>query len=130
MDYKKLIGFGLLFWIIIFVVWSMAVVLGIIEVVWVPYAIALISGVIGFVLARMTNANLKYSIVYALVWVFIALILDYFISTYFDPDMFSSWEIWAEYGCFALGVILGGLGKAKSKKSGSMPPGTPGAIVS
>lgn len=107
MNWKKAISFGLLFWIVMFVIVSIFVALKIYDFVWMKVIAAIIAGVVSFILAGYVKPNkVAVALSYGLVWVVVGLILDYLVTTKFSPEIFSSWDLWLGYLLVLLAPLL------------------------
>lgn len=98
MNWKKAIGFGLLLWIIMFVVVSAFVAFNWYQFLWIQVVIAIIAGIIVWILADYVDIkNYSLALSYGLTWVIVGLILDALISYQFDNSIFTSWTLWLGY---------------------------------
>ncbi|MFH1112146.1 MAG: hypothetical protein V1712_03730 [Patescibacteria group bacterium] len=98
MNWKKAIGFGLLLWIIMFVVISVFVGFDIYKYIWIQIVTALIAGIISYILTGKIKPSIfSLALSYGLVWVAIGLILDLVVTTRFNAAIFSSWTLWLGY---------------------------------
>ncbi|OGE82026.1 MAG: hypothetical protein A3B10_04000 [Candidatus Doudnabacteria bacterium RIFCSPLOWO2_01_FULL_44_21] len=97
MNWKKALGFGLLFWVILFAVASLfagmkweSTVMNII--------LAIIGGIISYVLAGFIKpTSSSQALSYGFAFVVVGLILDFIITTRFAPDIFGEWTLWFSY---------------------------------
>lgn len=114
LDWKKAIGFGVAIWMLMFVIVSAFLAFNLYESVWVQVVIALISGMIAFVLAGHAKpVDNVAALSYGLVWLAVNLFLDAIITARFNPDIFcSSWSLWFGY-CL---ILLAPLFRLKIKK--------------
>lgn len=107
MNWKKLIGFGLLWWVIIFVVVSALMAFKFYSGILVEIGIAVLVGIIIFILAGYAKPlGLGQALTYGLVWAIIGLILDYFITLRYNDAIFKQWTLWLGYALVLLAPIL------------------------
>ncbi len=107
MNWKKAIGFGVLLWIIMFVVVSVLVGFDVYKYLWVQVVAAIIAGVVSLVLAGYVKPHKAgLALGYGLTWVIVGIILDLIITTRFDPTVFSSWILWLGYALVLLAPLL------------------------
>ena len=117
-NWKKGIGFGLLLWIIMFVIISLFVGFKVsLTSTFMSLLMTLISAIIVLVLAGyVTPKNAGIALGYGLLWAVIGIILDLIISKRFAPGMFREVYYWLSY---LLVVILPLL---RVKKMAPVPP--------
>jgi hypothetical protein len=104
MSWKKAIGYGVLLWILIFVIVCIFIGFKIYDSVWMELLVAVIGGFISFVLAGYAKpASAGQALGYGISWVVIGVILDFIVTMRFNPAIFSSWTLWVGYalGCLA-----------------------------
>lgn len=119
MNWKKAIGFGILFWIVMFVVVSIFIAFNIYQFSWMQIVTAVIAGVVSLILAsKVKPASLGLALAYGLVWVVCGLILDLLVTARFNAAIFSSWTLW-------LGYVLVLLAPALQVKKTLPPPPPP-----
>jgi len=107
MKWIKVIGFGIFLWILMFAIVSAFISFGIYKFIWIQGAIALIAGIISFVLAgKVKPDKATLAISYGLTWVVIGLILDATVTMKFNPEIFTSWSLWAGYILVLLAPVL------------------------
>lgn len=104
MDWKKLIGFGVGLYVVMFIYWSLLVAFGAGEAAWGWY--------LGFVVlaiaahsagARLGTKNVTEILKYSAGWVVIMAVLDFLISTRFTgPELFSAWQLYVSYAILLL----------------------------
>lgn len=108
MNWKKALGFGALIWVVMFIVISILVGYGLVtsnDSGWSLWSIVTLAvTVLVTYLAARNVAPVSYSqaISYGLVFAVVGIILDYFISTRFAPNIFSSLSYWVSYLILAL----------------------------
>ena len=108
MNWKKALGFGVLIWVIMFVVFSILVGYGLMtseETGWGLWSIValIIMLLVTYVAARnIAPGNYGLALGYGVVFAVVGIILDYFISTKFVPNMFSAMSYWVSYIILAL----------------------------
>lgn len=94
-NWKMAIGFGLLLWIIMFAVASVAVAFKVIANTGVHALFIVLGGVIAFVLAgKVRPTNVAAALAYGASWVVISVVLDAFITMRFNSGIFREWSIW------------------------------------
>src|SRR3989344_6984842 len=97
MNWKKALGFGLLLWIIMFVVASVFIAFNF-EGTAMGLVLAIVSAVVVYILAGFLNLfDYKNALLYGLIFVVIAVILDLMISTRYSPELFGEWTLWLSY---------------------------------
>jgi hypothetical protein len=98
MKYIKIIGYGALIWVLMYAIMSAFVAFKVSNTLWVEIISIFISGTIAFILAGFVKpVSLANALIIGLVWVVIALALDFFISKYFAPEIFKAWNLWLGY---------------------------------
>lgn len=106
MNWKKGIGYGALLWLIMFALVSALLNLYYLYT-WMPIIIALVTGLISFILAKYIKpTNAKLALSYGLLWVIVGLVLDFFITKQFNPNIFSAWSLWLGYILVLLAPLL------------------------
>lgn len=106
MDWVKGIGFGLAIWMILFVAISAATGWGAtadprgdtLRAVLAPFLALIFS-------SYLSSRNLATAAEYGAMWVSTSFILDYLVSTRFDPEVFSSALLWAGYALIFLAPL-------------------------
>lgn len=107
MDWKKSIGYGVLLWILMFVIVSIFIAFKIYNNQAMQIIIAIIGGIIAYVLAgKVRPANYGEGFGYGLTWLVTGVILDALITMRFNPAIFSSWYLWLGYVFGVVGVLL------------------------
>jgi len=107
MKWIKVIGFGIFLWILMFGIVSVFVAFGIYKFIWIQGFTALIAGIISFILAGKVKPNkATLAISYGLIWVMISLILEAVVTMKFEPEIFTSWSLWAGYILVLLAPVL------------------------
>jgi hypothetical protein len=125
-DWKKAIGFGVVIWVLMFVIVSIFIAFNVYGNAVAKVVAACLAGAISYFLAaKIKPADIKIALTYGVIWVIVGVILDAVISTRFNALIFSSKGLWLGY----LLVLLAPLFTVK-KGSGapiSTPPSTPSA---
>jgi len=107
MNWKKAVGFGMLLWIFMFVVVSIFIAFKIYGFVWTEAATAIIAGIISFILAGYAKPKTYGAAAgYAASWLIVGLILDFLVTTRFNPNFFISWSLWLGYGLAFIAPFL------------------------
>jgi hypothetical protein len=108
MNWKKALGFGALIWIIMFVVISVFVGYGWVTSdesgwsMWSILTLAVTVLVTYFIARKIAPASYGLALGYGVAFAVVGIILDYFISTRFAPNIFSSTSYWMSYIILAL----------------------------
>jgi len=122
MNWKKAIGFGVLLWVLMFVIVSAFIGFKVPESMWLNIGYAIISGVISFVLAGYAKPkSLGMALGYGVSWVVVGVILDAIVTMRFNPEIFMAWELWLGYGLVLLAPLL----RVKKAPAMTPPPMTP-----
>lgn len=112
-------GYGVLVWVILFVVISALVGFGIYNNQITKGIVVLVAGGLAYWFASKLGMNdWGKAVGLAVIWVAIALILDYLISARFASGLFSSRALWASYALIAIGALAGSMW---GKKQGGSP---------
>lgn len=123
-DWKKTIGFGVIIWVLMFVIVSIFVAFNIYGNAVMKVIIAIIAGAVSYFLAmKLKPADIKMALTYGVLWVIAGVILDAVITMRFNAQIFQSKGLWLGYLLVLLAPLL-----AVKKGSGapaSMPPSTP-----
>ena len=108
LNWKKGIGFGVLLWIIVFVIICIFVAYKIpTESSLAQIIFILLSAIVVFILTGFVKpVNTLEAVKYGLVWVVAGIILDLLISQRFAPGMFSSVYYWIRYALVVVVPIL------------------------
>ncbi len=99
MDWKKLIGYGVGVYTVIFMLWSLLVAFGQGEAAWAWYVSLIVLAMLAhFVGAKLGTKDWKEIIKYSAGWVAIMAVLDAVVTTRFTGwDFYSSWEVYVAY---------------------------------
>ena len=126
MDWKKMIGFGLLIWVIMFAIVSVFIALNIYDPLWGKILTILISGIVGIIFGRLLKTKiLKMVLGYIVIWVVIGLVLDYVVTMRFEPAIFAMWSLWVGYVLLIIGVIVGVMLGNNNNNSEKVTPPSP-----
>lgn len=107
MNWKKAIGFGVLLWILMFVIVSAFIAFNIYQLKWMQIVTAIIAGVIAFLLAGSAKPNkVIIALGFGFCWVVIGVILDAVITMRFNAEIFNSWSLWLGYALILLVPLL------------------------
>jgi hypothetical protein len=115
MNWTKAIRFGILIWLIIFVLVS--VVLDLYQnTIWMKVVIAIVAGFVAFLLAAKAKpTSVKMALSYGLIWVGVVIILDAVITMRFNSGIFRLWALWLGY----LLILIAPLFKIEEEKTKS-----------
>jgi len=106
MNYKKALGLGILFWLIIFAGISAALP-WYNKYSWMHIVAAVFSGAVSFILAGyMKLSDRKDALRCAVIWIAVGAVLDFFITRNFNVNIFSEWTLWLGYALAVGGVFL------------------------
>ena len=98
MKLLKIVGTGILGWVLIFVIISAFVGFKIYDNIWVQLLGVVIVGIIAFVLVGILKPkSLSAALNIAVIWLIIGLALDWIITTRFNPGIFTLWHVWSGY---------------------------------
>lgn len=107
MNWKKAIGYGVLLWVLMFVIVSVFIAYDLHDIFWMQIIEALIAGLISLMLAgRLQLSKAGEAFAYGLLWVVVGLVLDLFITMKFAPDFFTTWTVWLAYILVLLAPLL------------------------
>ncbi len=105
--FKKILWFGVLLWVLMFVIISAFVGFGIYKGMWMELLGALIGGIISFILAGYVKPNsAAMALKIGLSFIVISAILDLLISMRFAPTIFYQWTMWVGYGLVLIAPFL------------------------
>lgn len=97
-SWKKVFGFGLIIWLVMFAAASAFVGFESGASLWAQMAMIILSGILAFVFARYSNIqSAGQALGYGISWALIGLFLDLLITYQFTQDVFSSWQYWTTY---------------------------------
>lgn len=107
MNWQKGILYGVLLWILMFVIVSGFIGFKVYELLIVQIITAVIGGLISFILAsKIKPNNFGLAFGYGITWVVAGLILDAVITMRFNPAIFASWTLWLGYLLVLLAPLL------------------------
>jgi uncharacterized membrane protein YjjP (DUF1212 family) len=113
--FLKALGSGVLFWAIMFSLVS-ACLDWYNQYELAKVSIAISSGVVAILLVYFLRVEkIKPAIVFSLTWLAVGLVLDYFVTTRFNSQIFASVYLWLGYGLMFISPLL--YVKLKDKKS-------------
>ncbi len=114
--FYKLIGYGVIIWIVAYMVATIFVVLNSQNTILAWAVTALAALLTTFFLARSLNiSSVKEILKYAVAWVITGFILDALITTHFTGwEFFMKWNIWISYALSFAVVILAAKLKRKA----------------
>ncbi|TAN33783.1 hypothetical protein EPN28_01370 [Patescibacteria group bacterium] len=105
--WKKILGYGVLLYVLMFVIVSVFIGFKIYGNSWAPIVTAVIGGVISYILAgRVKPASAGAALGYGIGWVVVGVILDFIITMRFNPVIFSAWQLWLGYALVLLAPLL------------------------
>lgn len=106
MNFKKIIGFGILIWLIMFAVVS-TVLPWYSRFLWMQILVAIVAGIVSYILAGNIHiSSIKAALGTSIIWIFIGLILDTLITMRFKSEIFYSWQLWLGYLLMAIAPFL------------------------
>lgn len=107
MDYKKLVGYGVGLYVVMFIYWSLLVAFGAGEASWGWYLGFVVTAVAAhYAGSKLGTKDLKDLLKYAVAWVVIMLALDAAISVRFTGwELFSGWQVYIGYAVLLLGAV-------------------------
>lgn len=124
MNWKKLIGFGLLFWVIMFVVWSIVAFIPGLSEMWMWVIGWAANALVAFLLAhwyfyKVEDKGFGQGLLFGLVALVIAAILDSAISVPLfikegHAAFFGAWQLWV--GFVVVLIFAGIAGSCRCKK--------------
>lgn len=110
MHWKKVIGFGLLLWAIMFALVSILIALNIYDskdpgiMSWV---VAVLGGIVSYILAGyLRPASRAAALGCGAVFVVVGLLLDKLVTTRFSPDILKEISLWFSYALILLAPLL------------------------
>ena len=107
MNWKKAIGFGIVIWILMFVIVSIFIGFKIYGSVVMSIITALIAGVLSFLFAgKLKLKSAGSALCYGIVWLIIGYLLDLIITSRFNAQILSSWSLWLGYVLILLAPLL------------------------
>tara|TARA_Y100000310_G_scaffold266543_1_gene278078 strand:- start:29 stop:394 length:366 start_codon:yes stop_codon:yes gene_type:complete len=107
MNILKVIGYGVLIWVLMFAIVSAFVAFTIYENVGAQVILAIISGAIAFFFAgKVKPSKFDKALIFGLIWVIIGLALDALITTKFNEEIFRTWSLWLGYALVIIAPIL------------------------
>jgi hypothetical protein len=119
MNWKKMIGFGALLWVLMFVIISAFIGFKVPESIWLSVGFAVISGMISFILAGYVKPkSFGMALGYGLSWLVVGVILDIIVTMRFNSAIFSDWTLWLGYGLAVLAPLL----RVKKEPTMTAPP--------
>lgn len=113
MNYKKLIGFGILIWVTAFVTASLFVAFNKIDSIAAKIIVPLAVGTAVFFVSKNLNLNsTKSAFKYSAAWIIIGLLLDVVITVPFTGwEIFTKWNVWLGYFLILIVPVLTAYGK-------------------
>ena len=98
-DYKKLVGFGILIWVVAFAIASAFVAYNAIDTLIAKITVPVVVGIVTFFAGK--NLKLKEpkeAVRYSIVWVVIGILLDTIFTVPFTGwGIFMQWNVWLSY---------------------------------
>jgi hypothetical protein len=108
MNWGKTLGYGVLIWLIIFVVVWALMAGGWYNSQVMKGIVAIVAGILAYWFAmRLGSADWSKAIGLAAVWVVEAWILDWLITSRFNAGITGSKAVWLGYALIAVGAIVG-----------------------
>lgn len=107
MNWKKAIGFGIVIWILMFVIASIFIGFKIYGSVVMNIITALIAGVLSFLFAgKIKPKSAGLALGYGITWLIVGYLLDLIITSRFNANILSSWSLWLGYVLILLAPLL------------------------
>ncbi len=107
MNWKKAIGFGILLWVLMFAIVSVFIGFKIYDYLWIEILIAVIGGIISFILAGYVKPkSYGTALSYGVSWLVVGVILDIIVTMRFNAAIFTAWTLWLGYGLGVLAPLL------------------------
>ncbi|PIR44102.1 hypothetical protein COV23_01705 [Candidatus Wolfebacteria bacterium CG10_big_fil_rev_8_21_14_0_10_31_9] len=99
MDYKKLFGYGVLIWAVVYLVATAFVGYKLSGMLWTQIVLVIISAVFSYFLAKNLSANLVVGMLkYSFSWMIMTIILSIIFTVPFTGwIVFNSWDMWASF---------------------------------
>lgn len=115
MDWKKIIGFGLLLWVILFAFVSALAGFKVYGNIWGKMITIAVAAVLAFLFAKnIKPATVAKALGLGIIWVAVAAILDFFITIRFEPNLFKMRSLWVGYAVILLAPLAFRLMQKKS----------------
>lgn len=106
-NWKKAIGFGVVLWVLMFVIISIFIGFKIYDNTAMYVVSAIIGGVISYILAKYAKpADMGVAFVYGVSWVIVGVILDAIVTRQFNAKIFSHWSLWLGYGLVLIAPLI------------------------
>ncbi len=107
MDWKKLVGYGVGIYVVMFMFWSLLVAFEQGEAQWGWYASFVVLAVVAHLAsAKLCTKNPIEIIKYSAGWVVIMAVLDWTISARFaEAELFTNWELYVGYAILLLAPL-------------------------
>lgn len=107
MDWKKALGFGVLFWAIMFAIASVFVAYETLYEAWAQGLLLVLSFVVPFVLAGWLGPlSGKAALQYGAAWAVVGVALDALITYRFDDTIFTQGMYWLSYVLVLMAPVL------------------------
>ena len=99
MNYKKLIGFGILLWIIAFVIASVFVGAKAIDSIVAKITVPIVVGIAAFFVGKnLKLKSISETLKYSATWIVIGVLLDMAVTVPFTGwGIFAEWNVWLGY---------------------------------
>lgn len=98
MNWKKVIGFGVLLWLCMFLIVSLLTAWQVYYLPWARIVVPLIAGVIAFGLAGLVKPNRpSLALACGLLWIVIGIILDALVNWQINFIALTSWALWVGF---------------------------------
>lgn len=108
MNWKKVVGYGVSIWILMFVIVYLLAILSVYSGVVVKGIVVLIAGGLAYYFAtRMQPMDWGKGIGLAASWLVIGVVLDALITMRLDSNIFNSKALWAGYTLLVIGTLVG-----------------------
>jgi hypothetical protein len=109
-NWVKGLGFGIILWAIMLIIAFAVGWVGFEATLLVNVAIALVTAVIAYLLARNVRpSTLGQAAGYGLLWAVVGFVLDFGILHNFDTSILASWQYWMLFAGAFVGPVVHGL---------------------
>ena len=106
--YPKAVASGFVFWAAMFTLVSIFIALGSYnQYDVVKFAISISSGIVAILFIHYLKVEkIKQALIFSLIWLIVGLLLDYFVTMRFNPQIFNSTYMWFGYGLMFVSPLI------------------------